>query len=492
MAYIFDLVDTWASGGGPYTSIKMNATDNDVGSASLLMDLQVGGSSKFSVTKAGNFSSLYLNTSATRITALTPLWLGSSSLVAFSSSFNPDNAAVDLILTRRAAANLRFGAADAAAPVAQTLSVQSVVAGTTNTAGTNLTITGSQGTGTGAGGNIIFQVAPAGSTGTAQNGLVPALTIGSDRNLTMWGNGAALYFEAASGFEYFGSGTIAVRAGGARAMAWKVTGSGQALMGSGAVFGFASGAAESTALDTILARDAANTLALRNGTAAQTFNLYNTYSNGGVDYERVSLLFDSGVAALVFNAGGSGAIRNFQLGGTASGTNANILIDNSNKINFRRNSTNRWLIDDNGHFLAGADNTYDIGAATTTRPRSVYAGTNVIAGGYLAAGVGSAVFFGGNSRSRASSSADGLIELGNSAGTDFGRLNFGGTTSSFPALKRSSTTLQARLADDSAFAPVQGKITTDTAYTAGAPTATGYLVVYDSAGTAYRIPAVLN
>jgi hypothetical protein len=37
---------------------------------------------------------------------------------------------------------------------------------------------------------------------------------------------------------------------------------------------------------------------------------------------------------------------------------------------------------------------------------------------------------------------------------------------------------------------VQGKLTTDTAYTAGAPTATGYLVVYDSAGTAYKIPAV--
>jgi hypothetical protein len=34
------------------------------------------------------------------------------------------------------------------------------------------------------------------------------------------------------------------------------------------------------------------------------------------------------------------------------------------------------------------------------------------------------------------------------------RVMFGGTTSSFPALKRSSTTLQVRLADDSAFAPL--------------------------------------
>jgi hypothetical protein len=51
--------------------------------------------------------------------------------------------------------------------------------GVSNTAGANLTITGSQGTGTGAGGSIIFQVAPAGSTGSAQNSLSTALTIAS-------------------------------------------------------------------------------------------------------------------------------------------------------------------------------------------------------------------------------------------------------------------------------------------------------------------------
>jgi hypothetical protein len=46
-----------------------------------------------------------------------------------------------------------------------------------------------------------------------------------------------------------------------------------------------------------------------------------------------------------------------------------------------------------------------------------------------------------------------------------------------------------RLGDDSAFTAIQGKLTTETAYTAGAPTATGYLVVYDSNGTAYKVPA---
>lgn len=50
--------------------------------------------------------------------------------------------------------------------------------------------------------------------------------------------------------------------------------------------------------------------------------------------------------------------------------------------------------------------------------------------------------------------ADGVLELTNAAVTDFGRIQFGGTTSSFPALKRSGTTLAVRLADDSADAPI--------------------------------------
>jgi hypothetical protein len=86
------------------------------------------------------------------------------------------------------AASLRFGGADSAAPVAQTLGVQNVVAGTLNTAGANLTIKGSQGTGTGVGGSIIFQVAPAGASGTAQNTLTSALTLsGVDKSAAFSG-----------------------------------------------------------------------------------------------------------------------------------------------------------------------------------------------------------------------------------------------------------------------------------------------------------------
>jgi hypothetical protein len=55
MANIYDMSDTWNDGATTFTSIKMNVTDTASDSASLLMDLQVGGSSMFSVTKDAGF-----------------------------------------------------------------------------------------------------------------------------------------------------------------------------------------------------------------------------------------------------------------------------------------------------------------------------------------------------------------------------------------------------------------------------------------------------
>lgn len=54
-----------------------------------------------------------------------------------------------------------------------------------------------------------------------------------------------------------------------------------------------------------------------------------------------------------------------------------------------------------------------------------------------------------NSRSIMYSPSNGTILFTNTAETDFSRLMLGGTTSSFPSLKRSGTSLLVRLADDS-------------------------------------------
>jgi hypothetical protein len=52
------------------------------------------------------------------------------------------------------------------------------------------------------------------------------------------------------------------------------------------------------------------------------------------------------------------------------------------------------------------------------------------------------------------SSSNGVFYLANSAGNDFGRLQLGGNTSSFPAIKRNATAINFRLADDSGDAPI--------------------------------------
>jgi hypothetical protein len=48
--------------------------------------------------------------------------------------------------------------------------------------------------------------------------------------------------------------------------------------------------------------------------------------------------------------------------------------------------------------------------------------------------------------------SDGVYTIADNAETSFGRLQFGGTTSSFPALKRNGAAIDIRLADDSGYA----------------------------------------
>lgn len=79
----------------------------------------------------------------------------------------------------------------------------------------------------------------------------------------------------------------------------------------------------------------------------------------------------------------------------------------------------------------------------------------------------------------------GLMQTGNHS--------FGGITSSFPMLKRSTTILQTRLADDSDFSFIQAKLRTHTNLTSGLVAATvnalvnSSIILYDAAGTAITV-----
>ena len=130
--------------------------------------------------------------------------LGATWSLGWSNSSSDSLATIDTIIRRAAAATLQLGAADASSAVAQTLQVQSVVAGTSNAAGADFSIYGSKSTGTGAGGSIKFYTSPAGSTGSAQNAGTLGLTITSAKSVVL--NNAAIATNATDGFLYIASG----------------------------------------------------------------------------------------------------------------------------------------------------------------------------------------------------------------------------------------------------------------------------------------------
>jgi hypothetical protein len=448
-----------------FTAIKLNVTNTASAAASNLLDLQVGGNSKLKVDKngviflpenGGDSSALCLGgTAVTNCTAYLSIYglrLSSDLPMSWSSGRNLN--VLDTHINRGGAANIHLGAPDAAAPVAQTLSVQSVIAGTTNTAGANFTIDGSQGTGTGIGGSILFRTAPAGSSGTAVNALATALTINSTGKATF-----APTINSTNSFEITnlaGSPIVTIDStnrrfnagGGALSVS---TSTGATTLYDAAYLGWQDvNTADGGSTDLRLYRDASNSLALRNGVSPQTFRLYNTYTDAS-NYERGFIAWTSNVLSIGTEQAGTGIARNMQI---VSGGRLILRAGLDQPLRLGAGGNDRWDISSSGHFIALTDNAYDIGASGATRPRNIYAGNRLYAGsGGIEVSSTSYIYWA--NRSLISSPLDSILLLQNQAATDFNRIQLGGTTSSFPAIKRNGAAIQIRLADDSANAALE-------------------------------------
>lgn len=135
------------------------------------------------------------------------------------------------------------------------------------------------------------------------------------------------------------------------------------LVAAGLPFSFGSSGAGSP--DVFLIRDAAQTLAQRNGTNAQAFAIYNTFTSASVR-EYAEHTWVGSIYHIVTN--------------TVGGTHRAMTIGTSGAVslNIRTNGSNKWSFDSTGHLLANTDNTLDIGASGATRPRTGYFGTSVI------------------------------------------------------------------------------------------------------------------
>lgn len=268
----------WSTNG---TGLGVNAASGFTGN---VIDLQVNGSSKFSVSNSAVTVTPDMSvgklTASNFINAFGNIFVSSTSNIQFNA---------DAILRRAAAANLALGAADAASPVAQTISVQNVVAGTSNTAGVDWTRNASIGTGTGAGGKHIWRVAGAGSSGTAQNSLAtvlqltPAASAATGLEITSNAAGSGVTLTALSS----GSNeNIIINSKGSTSLISLVNGSTTALNVStgGSIgvlirnvgfYGWASGSINSSSItaDSALGRAAAAVVQVNNGsTGAGTFS----------------------------------------------------------------------------------------------------------------------------------------------------------------------------------------------------------------------------
>jgi hypothetical protein len=118
-----------------------------------------GTTSMFKVDATGHVTTFDTITSGGHVFAAFQLRAGGNSTIGWAG---------EGLLTSQAAGEVRFGDLDAGPLQAQTIKFQGTTG--TNQSGANTTIIGSIGTGSGLGGDIIFQVAPAGSGSGGSSG----------------------------------------------------------------------------------------------------------------------------------------------------------------------------------------------------------------------------------------------------------------------------------------------------------------------------------
>jgi len=267
-----------------------------------------------------------------------------------------------------------------------------------------------------------------------------------------------------------------------------------------AYIGFNSGGAanlDHSGNDVKIWRDEAAVLALRDGVTSQAFRVYGTYTDAS-NYERLAIHHDNTYPRIKAESAGTGTARDL---GLACGTGRDIF--------FQAADTTLAAVDGGalallsyaaGNMTLGTAakpwKTLFVGATHTTDVQSIDAAptwnnagvtftaiklnvTNTASdsdsllidlqiGGTSQFKVGRngrltiaedaymirCVLGGTGPQTVLASSAAGILKVTNGAGSDFGRIQFGGETSSYPALKRSTTTLEARLADDSAYTSI--------------------------------------
>ena len=357
---VLSLAQTWNAGGVTFTGMQLAITDTASAAPSLLLDLKVGGVSVFSVGKTGGFSTvassmgIYNNSAA--------IYMGGSG---------------DVVLARDAANTLALRNGTNA----QTFNVYSTYTDASNNEGLKIRaltssvdlVARSIGTGGtrplrfGINDNAQWQINTNGHFTAAADNIYDIGASGATRPRTIYTGTQFIGPDGSASAPTFATGVVNTgmyRDSGGGRLRFTVGGTYTGINFGASVIGISSDTAQielGSGQDTILVRDAANTVALRNSTNAQSFKVYNTYTDAS-NYERFAINAQSGAdVRLQTEKAGTGTVRSIVFGTNASG---------------------RWYIDGaSGHFLAATDATYDIGQSGATRPRNIYASNAFVAGG---------------------------------------------------------------------------------------------------------------
>lgn len=173
-------------------------------------------------------------------------------------------------------------------------------------------------------------------------------------------------------------------------------------------------------------------------------------------------------------------------GGTGTTTQPLMLLQPSTAANATSWSTNGTLLGLNAP-SGFAGNFIDVHLNGSTSSFSVSSSGALTAGSSIATAslvqCGSTQPFVWSGRSKLTSPSDGIVTLNNNAANGFTRLQMGGTTASFPAIKVNGSALNFRLADDSA----------DCAFTASNATLSGTVSTADptsGSGPAWKLGTV--
>jgi len=365
---------TWNSGGVTFKGISLDVTDTASAAGSLLIDLLVASSSKFSVAKSGAIVTASTITatqailSGGTITASTPgidttqTWnSGGVTFTAVKVNITDTaSAAASLLVDYQVASSSKFNVSKAgAATLASSITTTQAVVTTGTITASTPALSGTQ-TWNSAGVTFKGISLTVTDTASAAASLLIDLLVGASSKFSVTKGGVCTAPEfkvtgASELFSVYSSGTNQTATLGDDG-----SGNSRLKLASGGAVAWSNSATGVGTLDLFLLRESANILGQRNGTTGQISRIYNTFTDTS-NYERAILGWSSNIFLIATSAGGTGTARS-------------ILITAASALSFSGGGSlsAQWQVTSSGHFVCGSDATYDIGASGATRPRNIF------------------------------------------------------------------------------------------------------------------------